>query len=214
MISAVVLTLAAGYVDSVGYLRLGGIYVANMSGNSIAIGIHSATGPGSEVYRRLLPVAAYVMALVSTRVAINVADRTGFRRIVGCCLLTEVFFLLLFVLSKDAGTGTAMAATAMGIQAAAIVRFSGVTVYTAFVTGSLVKLAENIAEVVVRLMGGQHRRIDAVADSVWFAAIWAAYVGGAFFGASAFTKAGGFAAVWACVVLAGFATLHLFRPTP
>jgi uncharacterized membrane protein YoaK (UPF0700 family) len=41
---AVLLTLTAGYVDAVGFLRLHGIYVANMSGNSIAIGLHSALG--------------------------------------------------------------------------------------------------------------------------------------------------------------------------
>ena len=41
-VMAALLTCVGGYVDSIGYLHLGQIYVANMSGNSVALGIHSA----------------------------------------------------------------------------------------------------------------------------------------------------------------------------
>ena len=43
---AVILPLIGGYVDGVGYLHLGGVYVANMSGNSIWIGLHGVRRNG------------------------------------------------------------------------------------------------------------------------------------------------------------------------
>lgn len=213
MTSAIVLTLVAGYVDAIGFLRFGGIYVANMSGNSIAVGIHAALGPVATVLRRLLPVGAFVFAALCTRLAINVSERSSFRRIVGLCLLAEATCLAIFIVSENFVPGIALGAVAMGIQAAAIVRFSGVTLYTAFVTGSLIKFSENAAELLVGSAEQGRSRRTCIEDAIWFGGVWLAYVGGAVAGASAFHVSGPAVTGWACVVLAVFALLDLIDPT-
>src|SRR5438128_787088 len=48
---AAAFTCIAGCVDAVGYLCLGKIYVANMSGNIVALGINPALLDGGEVWR-------------------------------------------------------------------------------------------------------------------------------------------------------------------
>ena len=93
---AILLTLVTGYRDAIGLFRLNGIYVANMSGNSVAIGIHSAQGAWPSVPQRLLPVVCYVGALFSMRILVNAAGILRIRRVVAASLVTEIIFLLLF----------------------------------------------------------------------------------------------------------------------
>jgi uncharacterized membrane protein YoaK (UPF0700 family) len=210
--AAVLLTFVAGCVDAIGFLRLGGIYVANMSGNSIAIGMHSVIGPRAALEERLLAVAGYVAGLLITRIGANVADRVRFKRVAAVALLFEILCLALFVRASGITAGIVAGAVAMGIQAAAISRFNGVTIYTAFVTGSLVRFAEYVAEVCVGFPQKTGARRRAAFDACWFGCIWLAYVGGAIAGVTAFTRFGAGVVLWACVVLAVIAAVDFFRP--
>ena len=97
MVRAVVLTLIAGYVDAIGYLRLGGIYVANMSGNSIAVRIHSGLGPISTVLHRLLPIGAYVVGLLITRIVLDLGGRRLWRSVPRLCLTVESLLLVVLI---------------------------------------------------------------------------------------------------------------------
>jgi uncharacterized membrane protein YoaK (UPF0700 family) len=184
-----------------------------MSGNSISVGMHSAVGPLSTVRERLLPIGTYVLGLICTRIVINIAERKGVLRIASACLAAEILCLIAFMGAATRVVGVVLAALAMGIQAAAIVRFSGVTVYTAFVTGSLVKFSENVAELALSPSQQPDTRKQAAADALWFAGIWLAYVGGAIAGAAAFTARGAPVVLWACVALFSVLCLNMVRPS-
>ena len=101
-IIAITLTLVAGYVDAAGFLKLGGIYVANMSGNSVAIGIRTAEKAWPELAFRLWPVACYTLGLIcATRAGANLAASFHLRRIAAPFFLLETILLLLFMQSME-----------------------------------------------------------------------------------------------------------------
>lgn len=206
---AILLTFVAGYVDAVGFLRLSGVYTANMSGNSIAVGMHFARSDWPTVLERILPIGCYVASLFVTRLCVDLALIRGFRRIAAISFLAETVFLILFVNSTGLNSGIAFAAIAMGTQAATITRFNGVTLHTAFVTGSLIRLAETSSEWLI----GQHDREQSGKNAIWFLSAWLAYVAGAAGGAAVFAQAGLRAAIFACLVLGGLAVRDVFRPS-
>lgn len=66
----VFLTMAAGWVDAVGYLRLQGLYLSFMSGNSMTFGVTAATGDWRPITAGALLIAFFVAgALAGTIVA-------------------------------------------------------------------------------------------------------------------------------------------------
>jgi uncharacterized membrane protein YoaK (UPF0700 family) len=182
---AVALTLLAGYVDAIGYLSRGHVYMANMSGNSIAIGIHSARAQIWQVWRFGWPVISFTVGLLASRLIVEWGLTAGWRAVVAPAIAIEAVALVGFAAIPAGAGGVFLAACAMGIQAATLSRFNGVTVYTGFVTGSLVKFAENAAELLIgtarrdRVRAGKGRR------AAWFGSIWVAYVAGAILGTTA-----------------------------
>lgn len=213
VLSAIILTFVAGYVDAIGYLRLGGIYVANMSGNSVSLGIHFGEGNRAAALGKLLPVVCFVGGLVFARILADLATGYGVRRIVSATLAIETGLLLVFMRAGTHTGGVFYAALAMGMQAATITRFGGVTIYTAFVTGSLVKFSENVAKTLMwRLNQDKKFEKRALLDSLWFLAVWLAYVAGASSGAPAYTADGVRVILWPSLVLLAIAAIDLFKP--
>jgi uncharacterized membrane protein YoaK (UPF0700 family) len=101
----------------------------------------------------------------------------------------------------------------MGIQAATITRFNGVTVHTAFVTGSLIRLAETAAEwLIAKVKGDPAAAVQPRKDAIWFFAVWAAYVGGAVAGAWIYKQLGTRSILGACALLSVLAIPSLVRP--
>lgn len=202
LLVAAFLTWMAGFVDAVGYLSLGQIYTANMSGNSVAVGIHLVSGEWTETLRRLLPVIAYFLGLLYCRLLIAYGASRHIRRIASWTLLCEIVLLIPVCLSA-APAATALSWTfvgllagAMGVQNATLTHFSNLTVHTGFVTGTLVKCAENMASyfawvldqirqkkrpVLEILVRSKQRK--SLSRGLWLALIWLAYVIGACFGA-------------------------------
>jgi uncharacterized membrane protein YoaK (UPF0700 family) len=82
-----------------------------------------------------------------------------------------------------------------GFPAATITRFNGVTVHTAFVTGSLVRLAESLAEWMILGLKGCSEAVQKGRDAAWFLGVWVAYVAGG-----------------ACALLTALAIPGLIRP--
>jgi uncharacterized membrane protein YoaK (UPF0700 family) len=202
LLLAAFLTWMAGFVDAVGYLSLGQIYTANMSGNSVAIGIHAFSGEWTEAFRRLLPVVAYFAGLLFCRLLIAYGAWHQIRRIACVTLLWEIALLIPVCLASGP-TGVVlswsfigMLAGAMGVQNATLTHFSTLTVHTGFVTGTLVKCAENMAHYLTWVWNqNRHKKQPlflvlarsseqkAFTTGSLLALIWLAYVIGACFGA-------------------------------
>ena len=200
---AALLTWAAGFVDAVGFLSLGHIYTANMSGNSVAVGIQWVSQNWPEMVRRIWPVSGYVVGLLFCRILIQIAARARIKSVASIAFLIEIAMLAPVLLGSAVAAASGMAflyvgllAIAMGIQNAALTHFSSLTVHTGFVTGTLVKFAEEFTKYLtwsfdrIRTPGisitevfAQSSRQKAFLASFWLAAIWIAYVVGAYCGA-------------------------------
>ena len=59
------LTIVTGLVDAVAYLRLGHVFVANMTGNVVFLGFSAAGAPGLSVVGSLVAIACFLPAACS-----------------------------------------------------------------------------------------------------------------------------------------------------
>jgi uncharacterized membrane protein YoaK (UPF0700 family) len=202
---ALSLTGIGGFVDAVGYVALFQIFTANMSGNSVHVGIDLGRFDFSDLMRPVCAIAAYVSGIVLTRIAVEVATRSGVRSIASFTLAGEVLLLVLFAQARPAMhlgqiadihaptyfALVALLAFAMGIQTATLTHIGPLTVYTTFVTGTLTKFADALAHVLCWSYD-QLRRFGRLSDIVrlipkqqdarnaaFLASIWFCYLAGA-----------------------------------
>lgn len=139
-LTAFLLTWIAGFVDAVGFLHYRQIYTANMSGNSVAVGIHEVSN-AALAFRHGWPIMFFVIGLFWGRLLLQV----GYRRQIRC--VASVVFALEIILAAAAvasgqWTGVAVLAAAMGLQNAAFTRLGEIPVHTGFVTGTLLNATE------------------------------------------------------------------------
>lgn len=195
---AAFLTWIAGFVDAVGYLSLRKIYTANMSGNSVAVGIEWASRNWPELAWRLWPVVTYVAGLLFCRILLEIGARERIRSIASIAFLFEIALLVPALLAHlpGASVGVALLAAAMGIQNGALTHFSSLTVHTGFVTGTLVKFAEEFTKYLtwafdhvrssrepLRNFAAQSLKQRHLKIALLLAFIWFAYIVGAVCGA-------------------------------
>jgi uncharacterized membrane protein YoaK (UPF0700 family) len=128
------LAFAAGYVDALGYLRLRRVFTANMTGNTVLLGIAIAQLDGDAAIRSSLALAGF---LAGAGVGAWIVERDHSKglwpRAVMLALTLEWLILVAFALgwqlASDALPAAAptaalivLSAPAMGIQSAAIHR--------------------------------------------------------------------------------------------
>ena len=239
---AILVTWVAGFVDAVGFLSLYRLYTANMSGNSVSVGIQIASGGWAQVFRNGWPVAVFTAGLFIGAMVLEWGDRTHVRRIVAVALALEAVLLVGFLAAGGSmlqhgevhapnfwtfyGT-VALPALAMGIQDATITRIGGLSVRTTHVTGSIVHFAAAGSEYLfwlhdrtagrIRRRFGKALRVSArqacFREALMMSGLWISYVVGAACGA-------GLKTVWElnalAIPLAALALLlivDLFRPT-
>jgi uncharacterized membrane protein YoaK (UPF0700 family) len=207
------LTWIAGFVDAAGFVALGRIYTANMSGNSVAIGIQGWDQNWLETVRRAWPVAVYVVGLLCGRILLEIGGREKVRRVAGIAFGIEIAALLPVSFAHSFSHSQTQSALvfgfiallsfAMGMQNATLTHFSNITLHTGFVTGTLVKMAEQFTKYLTwsydqfrreRRPFGEVLRNSITQDelgmSVLLGLIWTAYVVGAFCGAAGHSFAG------------------------
>ena len=154
---ALSLTGVGGFVDAVGYIALFQIFTANMSGNSVHVGMYLGQLDFPQLMRPACAIAAYVTGVILTRITVQVAARRQISRIASFTLAAEALLLLLFARATPAMhlgelvdlhspayfSLVALLGFAMGIQTATLTNIGPFTVYTTFVTGTLTKFAES-----------------------------------------------------------------------
>src|SRR5215212_11643581 len=59
----IMLSLAAGCVDAVGYLGLGQIFVANMTGNTVLLGLALGQAKGQAALRAVVALAGFIVGV-------------------------------------------------------------------------------------------------------------------------------------------------------
>lgn len=158
---AIGLAFAAGAIDVIGWLLLYHIYTAHMTGNTSSTGIDLARGNLWEAFRHAWPIIPFVGGLLYSALTTATARRRGFRSSFAVALTTEVLLLMIFLVvgSRVLTNGgvhvgreweyyglLSLPAAALGMQTVTVTRINGLRVYTTYLTGSLSKFAEAVAE--------------------------------------------------------------------
>jgi uncharacterized membrane protein YoaK (UPF0700 family) len=187
---ACALTALAGYVDAIGYLHLGGLFVSFMSGNSTRLGVSLAAGDWHNAGAALGLIVLFVVGAAVGSLIVH--SRSAHRQ--PRLLLTEALLLTLSALSYTFGLpviAVAAIVLAMGLENA-VFQIEGGGLGLTYITGALVKAGQLIA---AAFTGG--------ARLAWLpnVLLWAALVVGAVLGAAAYHWIN-LAAVW---FAAGFA---------
>jgi uncharacterized membrane protein YoaK (UPF0700 family) len=167
---AVGLCLVAGYVDALGYIGLGAVFAANMTGNSVLFAIAAAQGEWQRAARYGFTLAVFFAGAVIASVLRRRSGRPILPLLTGALLLLVAAFAP-FEPMLELG----LLALAMGFQGAAINRFGPANLQTIVVTSTMIRVADAIA--VRMLPGGATPGASAAMRLDAF--VWIAYVAGA-----------------------------------
>ena len=188
---ACTLSALAGYIDGIGFIHLGGLYVSIMSGYSTRMGVSIAEANWENAANALVLIVLFVAGAAAG--SLIVLGRGAYRQ--SWILLVEALLLAAAALLHAFGYSTlAIAAIvlAMGLENAVFQIEGGAGLGLTYVTGALVKVGQLIA---AALTGG--RRWDWVPNLL----LWAALVAGSACGALAYHWIN-LAAVWFAAALA------------
>jgi uncharacterized membrane protein YoaK (UPF0700 family) len=182
---ACALSALAGYVDGIGFIHLGGLFVSFMSGNSTRMGVSLADGQWHDAAQALGLIALFVIgaALGSLIVLGRGANRQQWLLLVEAILLAAAAGCDALGVPQIA---VAAIVLAMGLENAVFQIDGGAGLGLTYVTGALVKAGQLIA---AALSGGA--RWDWMPNLL----LWAALVTGSLCGALAYHWLG-LAAIW------------------
>lgn len=171
---ATILTIVAGIADAVGYITMGGVFAANMTGNTVLAGIAAAKRDFVGTWHHLTPLVAFFVGAMLARVLLRLLKSPTAGILIEAALLAGVGFV-------DIGTEPAVmvVALAMGVQASTITSFAGSAVSTVVVTSTLARTADATVD---RFWPGGTKSV--ATTNTWLLALtWAGYLVGAFAGA-------------------------------
>jgi uncharacterized membrane protein YoaK (UPF0700 family) len=173
---ACALSALAGYVDGIGFLHLGGLFVSFMSGNSTRMGVSLADGQWLRAAEAFGLIALFVAGAAMG--CLIVLGRGVHRQ--PWVLLAEAALLAAAALCYAFGQANAAVAAivlAMGLENAVFQIDGGAGLGLTYVTGALVKVGQQIA---AALSGGP--RFGWLPNLL----LWAALVAGSLCGALAY----------------------------
>jgi len=173
---ACALSALAGYVDAIGFLHLGGLFVSFMSGNSTRMGVSLSEGQWSSAATSLGLIALFVIGAAAGSLIVlgHGVNRQPW------ILLAEAVLLAIAALCYAFGSSNAAVAAivlAMGLENAVFQIHGGAGLGLTYVTGALVKVGQLAA---VALTGGD--RWGWASNLL----LWAALVAGSLCGAAAY----------------------------
>lgn len=174
-LQATLLTVVAGIADSVGYITMGGIFAANMTGNTVLAGISLAEGHYVMAARRAAPLLAFFLGALLARLLLRLRHKPAVPLLIEAALIAGVGFLPI-------GTEPAIliVALAMGLQASALTQFGGAAVSTVVVTSTLARIADATLD---RVWPAAPAALPPVAAPRLLMLTWAGYLVGAVAGA-------------------------------
>ncbi len=149
----VALTVVTGVVDAVSILRLGRVFVANMTGNVVFIGFAAAGAPGFSLDASLVALAGFLVGAAGAGVAIRRLGHDRATLLLGCttCELILVGGALVIAASVSEPFGAlsrdaiaALAALAMGAQNAVARRLAVPDLTTTVLTMTLTGIAADL----------------------------------------------------------------------
>jgi len=169
-LQAILLTIVAGIADAVGYILMGGVFAANMTGNTVLAGIAAAEGFYDLAAQRLAPLITFFLGAMLARLL---------HRPMAPLLLEAIVLAGVGFLPVGRETAVLIVAFAMGLQASALTHFGGTAVSTVVVTSTLARIADATLD---RLWPVPARTLPSIATPRLLALTWIGYFAGAVVG--------------------------------
>jgi uncharacterized membrane protein YoaK (UPF0700 family) len=147
-----ILAWAAGSLDAIGYLGLGHVFTANMTGNTVLLGLALGQGQGVAALRSVVALGGFALG-VATGATIMSKDRErmDWPPSVTTALFLEGIVLAIFSVAWHALSVPqwlyaliALSAVAMGIQSAAVRRLRVPGIATTYITGTLTSFVTGV----------------------------------------------------------------------
>lgn len=170
-IQATLLTIIAGIADSVGYVTMGGVFAANMTGNTVLAGIALSESRWADAGRHLTPLVAFFIGAMLARLLLRLWAKPMIPILLEAAIIGAMGFVPL-----AAESAVLVLAFAMGLQASAITQFGGVSVSTVVVTSTLARTADAALD---RLWPAEAAPLPAVATPRLLMLTWLGYLIGA-----------------------------------
>jgi uncharacterized membrane protein YoaK (UPF0700 family) len=232
---------AAGFVDAMSWILLMHVYSSHMTGNTASFAVHWSQGPLADAFKHAWPIVPFMVGLIASAVSTAAARRSGFHSSFSIALVGEIVLLGLFmwlgIRYGIAGGGQAesagvyyglmcLPAAAMGLQTVTVTRVHGLRVYTTYLTGSLAKFGESVAQYIFwfyeRTRGRFSKRagkalavsprLKYVKHAAVTGGLWFGFFVGALCGAIAEQGLGVVALAFPMLVLAFATTVDILRP--
>lgn len=190
LVLAICLIAIAGYVDAIGFLKLGHLFVSYMSGNTTQFAVAASQGAASKAGEAGGIVALFVAGVVLGRLLALWAKQ--WRR--PAILILDAALLGLAALAAFSPAAIVPIVLAMGIQNEAIRKAGETKTALTYVTGTLVSLGETIADA----FGAEPKERWAW---VPYLLLWIGLVIGAAIGAQIYAELGVKALLWPAAAL-------------
>jgi uncharacterized membrane protein YoaK (UPF0700 family) len=206
----VALALASGFVDATSYLGLGKVFTANMTGNTVLLGVAVAQGSGVDAARAGAALAGFCIGVAVGVALMGRSNRPWPQPAAGTFLLEIVALVALLAGWTAVGVASfrygliALSGVAMGAQSAAVraARTGGVA--TTYVTGTL---TNTIARLMERALG----RSGSAEGSGLGGGVWVTYAVGALGGAALVKAWHGAVIAVPLAIVCGVAAASLWR---
>lgn len=198
---AICLASLAGFLDAVGFLSLGGLFVSFMSGNSTRLGVDTTiASSGHTAMLAMVLILLFVVGVMLGQILRHLRARLPSTSV----LMLVCLLLSLAAFTAELGKPVAamlVVAIAMGASNNIFTRKNEVSIGVTYMTGTLVRFGQGLAG---WLMGDRDRH--------WlpYLALWAGLVVGAMLGATAYRHLD-LRAIWVAVALCPVLTLVMYR---
>ena len=199
---ACLLAALAGFVDAVGFIQSGGFFVSFMSGNSTRLGVGITQGANLAFVAAAIILCFLAGVIGGSLLGVRFRER----RPVAVLLAVSALIGLAALLGHhgSAGYSIALLAAAMGAENAVFERGGEVRVGVTYMTGSLVRVGNGIASMILGRGGN---------GWVGYLLLWLSFVSGVVLGALSYGSGNG-ATLWAASAVAlvlALASLRLFE---
>jgi uncharacterized membrane protein YoaK (UPF0700 family) len=165
----------AGIADAIGFMTMGGVFAANMTGNTVLAGIAAAQGRYLSAGNHLATLAAFFAGAMLARLLLRLWQKPALPILIEAAIVAALGFLPLTV-----EAAVLVLAFAMGVQASAITSFGGISASTVVITSTLARTAEASLDAVMR---SGRSKLPSVSSPGLLALSWSGYLIGAVAGA-------------------------------
>lgn len=158
---AALLAFVAGFVDTVGFIGLFGLFTAHVTGNFVLIGA-SIAGSATGVFAKLLALPVFILAVALTALYASHCEKTA-RPAAPAVLIAQVVLLGMFLTAgfvfapfTDGDEPLAILTGMIGVAAMAVQNAAGRTVFSTLSPTTV--MTGNVTQVVIDLAVGDEGR--------------------------------------------------------